>query len=125
MLTARPAKVDLPEPPPAAEPSMNADDGAAGDEEAVASGAPTRPAIDRVSLGAIFGEDPSPVPPADNTASADKPDGAGGFSFDEFFGGEEKVASGRPSAGSVRATRASDAEDDLDHFQSWLQSLKR
>lgn len=91
----------------------------------MASGAPTRPAIDRLSLGAIFGEDPSPVPPAANTTPNEKPEGASGFSFDEFFGGGEAVSTGRTSSGSVRAARASDDEDDLDQFHSWLQSLKR
>ncbi|HOX20126.1 MAG TPA: tetratricopeptide repeat protein [Gemmatimonadales bacterium] len=125
MLDARPPQVDIPEPPPAPEltPATEASD--AGDEEAVASGAPTRPAIDRLSLGAIFGEDPSPVPPAANTTPNEKPEGASGFSFDEFFGGGEAVSTGRTSSGSVRAARASDDEDDLDQFHSWLQSLKR
>ncbi len=125
MLGARPAAVDLPEPPPAPERPVDGTDAETGDEEAVASGAPTRPAIDRLSLGAIFGEDPSPVPPAENAAAGDKGEGAGGFSFDDFFGGGEGVPTGRTSSGSVRATRASDDEDDLDQFHSWLQSLKR
>jgi tetratricopeptide (TPR) repeat protein len=125
MLGARPEAVDLPEPPPAPELPANGGGDTEGDEEAVASGAPTRPAIDRVSLGAIFGEDPSPVPPAENTATDGKGESAGGFSFDDFFGGGEGVPTGRTSSGSVRATRASDDEDDLDQFHSWLQSLKR
>ena len=125
MLGARPVPVDLPEPPLAPAIPMGSDDAPADGGEAVASGAPTRPAIDRLSLGAIFGEDPSPVPPAENISAGDKTEGAGGFSFDEFFGGSEAVSTGRTSAGSVRATRASDDEDDLDQFHSWLQSLKR
>lgn len=126
MLQARPAAVDIPEPPRAPDlPVGLGEDGGDADPEAVASGAPTRPAIDRLSLGAIFGEDPSPVPPAANTSPADKSDGAGGFSFDDFFGGGEPVSTGRTSAGSVRAARPSDDEDDLDQFHVWLQSLKR
>lgn len=125
MLGARPAAVDLPEPPPAPELPVDGGDDTESGDEAVASGAPTRPAIDRVSLGAIFGEDPSPVPPAENTTAGGKADSAAGFSFDEFFGGGEVVPTGRTSSGSVRATRASDDEDDLDQFHSWLQSLKR
>ncbi len=125
MLGARPVPVQLPEPPPAPEIPMGSHEAQDGGEEAVASGAPTRPAIDRLSLGAIFGEDPSPVPPAENTAASDRSESASGFSFDEFFGGAEAVPTGRTSAGSVRATRASDDEDDLDQFHSWLQSLKR
>lgn len=125
MLGARPPQVDVPEPPPAPELAAATEESGAGDEEAVASGAPTRPAIDRLSLGAIFGEDPSPVPPAANTTPNEKPEGASGFSFDEFFGGGEAVSTGRTSSGSLRAARASDDEDDLDQFHSWLQSLKR
>ncbi len=125
MLGARPAVVDLPEPPPVSETPADEETQGEGDDEAVASGAPTRPAIDRLSLGAIFGEDPSPVPPAENTAANDKAESAGGFSFDEFFGGGEGVPTGRTSSGSTRATRAADDEDDLDQFHSWLESLKR
>jgi len=125
MLNARPAKVDIPEPPPAPELPVAASTAGEDGAEAVASGAPTRPAIDRLSLGAIFGEDPSPVPPAENTAGAEPQPGAGGFSFDEFFGGAEASPSRRTSSGAVRATRATDDEDDLDQFHSWLQSLKR
>ena len=125
MLGARPPQVDIPEPPPAPELPAATSEPEAGDEEAVASGAPTRPAVDRLSLGAIFGEDPSPVPPAENTTPTHKPEGAPGFSFDEFFGGGETVPTGRTSSGSVRAARASDDEEDLDQFHSWLQSLKR
>jgi len=125
MLTARPAKMDIPEPPPAPELPVAASTAGEDGEEAVASGAPTRPAVDRLSLGAIFGEDPSPVPPAENTAGAEPQSGAGGFSFDDFFGGAETSPSRRTSSGAVRATRATDDEDDLDQFHSWLQSLKR
>ena len=47
MLDARPPQVDIPEPPPAPELAAATEASDAGDEEAVASGAPTRPAIDR------------------------------------------------------------------------------
>lgn len=125
MLQARPGQVDLPEPPPAPEPAATDEPSDEDAEEAVASGAPTRPAVDRLSLGAIFGEDTSPVPPAENAPAAEQGEAAGGFSFDDFFGGGKAASSGRPSGGSVRATRAADDEDDLDQFHSWLQSLKR
>ena len=125
MLGARPAEVDLPEPPAAPDLPAGGTDETDDGREAVASGAPTRPAIDRLSLGAIFGEDPSPVPPAENSPAGEKAEGSAGFSFDDFFGGGESVPTGRTSSGSVRATRASDDEDDLDQFHSWLQSLKR
>jgi tetratricopeptide (TPR) repeat protein len=126
MLKARPAPVDLPEPPPAPELASTAGLPDTTSDEAVASGAPTRPAIDRLSLGAIFGEDPSPVPPAEAAAAGSKNENSSGFSFDDFFGGGgESSPTSRPSGGSVRATRAADDEDDLDQFHSWLQSLKR
>jgi len=124
LLQSRPVPVDLPEPPPAPE-MASAARAPEGGEEAVASGAPTRPAGDRLSLGAIFGEDPSPVHPAEATVAGAKAEGSGGFSFDEFFGGADATPTGRTSSGSVRAVRASDDEDDLDQFHVWLQSLKR
>ncbi len=125
MLGARPAHVDLPEPPPVPEPAPIDEEAEDTSEEAVASGAPTRPAIDRLSLGAVFGEDPSPVPPAENASAPDRGDAAPGFSFDDFFGGGHAAPSGRTSAASVRASRAADDEGDLDQFHVWLQSLKR
>lgn len=126
MLKARPAPVDLPEPPPAPEIASTAGLPDTTGDEAVASGAPTRPAIDRLSLGAVFGEDPSPVPPAEAAAAGSKTENSSGFSFDEFFGGGGDAApSARPAGGAVRAARAVDDEDDLDQFHSWLQSLKR
>ena len=124
LLQARPAPVDVPEPPPAPELTSVARASEEGGEEAVASGAPTRPAGDRLSLGAIFGEDPSPVPPAEAAAGA-KAEGAGGFSFDDFFGGGESAPGARTATGSVRAARPADDDDDLDQFHTWLQSLKR
>ncbi|HEX5003996.1 MAG TPA: hypothetical protein VFV65_01705 [Gemmatimonadales bacterium] len=125
MLGSRPAPVDLPEPPRVEDVAKSDDESGESADEATASGAPTRPAIDRLSLGAIFGEDPSPVPPAANAPAADKADGAGGFSFDDFFGGGAPAPTGRTSAGSVRAARPADDEEDLDQFHVWLQSLKR
>jgi hypothetical protein len=125
MLKARPAPVSMPEPPPAPEIASTAGLPDAAGDESVASGAPTRPAIDRLSLGAIFGEDPSPVPPAEAAAAGAKGENSAGFSFDEFFGGADAAPSGRTSSGSVRAARPADDEDDLDQFHSWLQSLKR
>lgn len=122
LLQSRPASVSLPEAPPVAEPVPVASTAGEEGEEALASGAPTRPAVDRLSLGAVFGEDPSPVPPAEAVA---KPDTGAGFSFDDFFGGGEAAPSARTSAGGTRTQRAADDTDDLDQFHSWLQSLKR
>ena len=123
---ARPAPVDLPEPPPAPEIASTAGLPDTAGDEAVASGAPTRPAIDRLSLGAIFGEDPSPVPPAETAAAGYKNGNASGFLLRRLRRrGRRRPRPARPSGGSVRATRAADDEDDLDQFHDWLQSLKR
>ena len=124
LLQARPAPVDLPEPPAAPVPEVVQEEPEDGGEEAVASGEPTRPADDRLSLGAVFGEDASPVPPASAAAGAHSA-GAGGFSFDDFFGKADSAPSGRPRSGTQRAVRSADEGDDLDQFHVWLQSLKR
>ena len=60
LLKSRPAPVTLPEPPAAAVPEVVQEAPDEHGEEAVASGEPTRPADDRLSLGAVFGEDSSP-----------------------------------------------------------------
>jgi len=124
LLKSRPAPVTLPEAPAAAVPEVVQEAPEERGEEAVASGEPTRPADDRLSLGAVFGEDASPVPPA-SAAAAARSGGAGGFSFDDFFGKADSAPSGRSSTGSQRAVRGADEGDDLDQFHSWLQSLKR
>ena len=124
LLQARPAPVDLPEPPAAPVPEVVQEVPQDGGEEAVASGEPTRPADDRLSLGAVFGEDASPVPPASAPAGVHS-GGAGGFSFDDFFGKADSAPSGRPQSGLQRAVRSADEGDDLDQFHVWLQSLKR
>jgi len=124
LLKSRPAPVTLPEAPAASVPEVVQEAPEVRGEEAVASGEPTRPADDRLSLGAVFGEDASPVPPA-SAAAAARSGGAGGFSFDDFFGKADSAPSGRSSTGSQRAVRGADEGDDLDQFHSWLQSLKR
>jgi tetratricopeptide (TPR) repeat protein len=81
-----------------------------------ASGAPTRPATEALSLSAVFGEEGTPSPPA--VPSTGAPAGSG-VSYDEFFGGQ-------PAGGTQRSSRNSDAKsDDLDQFHAWLQNLKR
>jgi hypothetical protein len=124
LLRSRPVPVTLPEPPAAAVPEVVQEAHEERGEEAVASGEPTRPADDRLSLGAVFGEDASPVPPASATAGA-RSGGAGGFSFDDFFGKADSAPTGRSTTGSQRAARGADEGDDLDQFHVWLQSLKR
>jgi hypothetical protein len=86
-------------------------------------GEPTRPAQDRLSLSAVFGEDTSPVPPA--VAGADAAEGeqsVDGFSFDSFFGGERGDPSRRRSTSPQARSQEDDA--DLDQFHAWLQGLK-
>jgi tetratricopeptide (TPR) repeat protein len=81
-----------------------------------ATGAPTRPATETLSLSAVFGEEGTPTPPAVPAPGA--PAGSG-VSYDEFFGGQT-------ATGSQRSGRTSDAKsDDLDQFHAWLQNLKR
>ncbi len=115
LLAARPSAP--PEPPEA--PAVE------GSEEPSSEvvGEPTRPADDRLSLSAVFGEDPSPVPPA-VAGTAEQTDEASveGFSFDSFFGGE-RGDPGRRRPASRRA-RSQEDEADLDQFHSWLQGLK-
>lgn len=83
---------------------------------ASAEGEPTRPADDRLSLSAVFGDDSSPVPPAmPGNAPPPSPDG---ISFDAFFD------SAAPAEPMVRRPAARE-DDDLDQFHAWLQNLKR
>jgi tetratricopeptide (TPR) repeat protein len=77
--------------------------------------APTRPAGDPLSLSSIFGEESaSAAPPPVGGAPA-----AGGFSFDQFFGGNP------PSPSATGPRKAMPSDEDLDQFQNWLKSLKR
>ncbi|HEY7638038.1 MAG TPA: tetratricopeptide repeat protein [Gemmatimonadales bacterium] len=81
-----------------------------------ATGAPTRPATETLSLSAVFGEEGTPTPPA--VPSPGTPPGSG-VSYDEFFGGQG-------GAGAQRPGKTQDAKsDDLDQFHAWLQNLKR
>ena len=102
----------LPMPPRAASPHADQPRPAADP-----GGAPTRPAHDSLSLSSVFGEESTtPTPPAVPTASAG---GAGGVSYDDFFGAPAGSAAQRPP-------RAPDPKsDDLDQFHAWLQNLKR
>ncbi len=126
MMNSRPAEMEVPavEPSAPAPAAAPASDGTSGAEP---DGEPTRPAGDRLSLSAIFGEDSSPVPPATPPPPASAPASPppGGFSFDDFFGGAPHPAAARPSGGIPRPARAAADEDDLDQFHAWLQSLKR
>jgi len=89
-----------------------------GAADAAASGAPTRPAHDSLSLSSVFGEESTPTPPAVSAGGAAGAPGQGGVSYDEFFG-----AAG---SGPTRPSRTPDPKsDDLDQFHAWLQNLKR
>jgi len=90
---------------PAAAPGGATADGSEGE--------PTRPADDRLSLSAVFGDDSSPVPPAISTAQA-----GDGMSFDAFF-------DATPTAEPAPRRAAARDDDDLDQFHAWLQNLKR
>jgi tetratricopeptide (TPR) repeat protein len=94
-------------------------------EPAPEAASATRPAGEPLSLGSVFGEEPSPNPPAVRN-SADSPGSAASVppvSFDDFFGSAPGVTSGAPSS-SGRNPQARRG-DDLDQFHAWLQSLKR
>jgi len=81
-------------------------------------GAPTRPAHDSLSLSSVFGEESTPALPA-VPAAGPPPAGAGGVSYDDFFGAPGGSTAPRPA-------RAPDPKsDDLDQFHTWLQNLKR
>jgi len=95
-----------------------------------AEGPAIRPAADPISLDSVFGEEPSPVSPAAPGQDSARRSGPPGVSFDDFFGGGGGAGGAGggtpggpsgPSGGSARGKR----DDDLDQFQSWLQSLKR
>ena len=112
LLVARPAPAPTWSPvassPERAVPSADASAPAASEGE------PTRPADDRLSLSAVFGDDSSPVPPAVPAGQAP----ADGMSFDAFF------EAAPPAEPAPRRAAARD-DDDLDQFHAWLQNLKR
>ncbi|HXI34745.1 MAG TPA: tetratricopeptide repeat protein [Gemmatimonadales bacterium] len=108
-------------------------------------GKPSRPADDSISLDSVFGDEGGRGSGAQAAAAAPRPASAsGGFSFDDFFGGnapggappatpagapvppgahpDAKSAAPRPSTGRTRPS--GEDEGDLDQFQSWLKGLK-
>ena len=114
LLAARPAGAQATPRGPA--PVNGSGASAEPDVSVSGEGEPTRPADDRLSLSAVFGDDSSPVPPAmPGNAPAPAPDG---ISFDAFFD------SAAPSEPMVRRPAARE-DDDLDEFHAWLQNLKR
>ena len=112
LLAARPAPAPawLPVSAPAASTASLAESSPAR----VSEGEPTRPADDRLSLSAVFGDDSSPVPPAVPAG----PVPSDGLSFDAFFDAAP------PAEPAPRRAAARD-DDDLDQFHAWLQNLKR
>lgn len=108
MLSARPPHV----PPPLRSP-LEAPPSATATE---ATGAPTRPAHDALSLSSVFGEEGTPSRPAVPAGGG----GHAGVSYDEFF------KAPAPGGGMPRPPRSPDQKsDDLDQFHTWLQNLKR
>ncbi len=84
--------------------------------------AATRPAApDRqeagLSLGAVFGEEPS-------AAAAPAPVDDRGPSYDEFFA-EEQPPAELPKRPDREGAAVDAAAEDLEHFTSWLKGLKR
>jgi hypothetical protein len=101
-------------------------DAAFADEPVQATGAPTRPTSDELSLASVFGEEPAPPSSASNSAGsqppAHAPAGTGGFSFDEFFGGKPPAEAPPPATGE---TPPADSDGQSpDDFVSWLKGLK-
>lgn len=92
-----------------------------GDKPDDASGAPTRPAPDHLSLSQIFGDEGPPLPPAVRVAPT--PPSRSGMSFDEFYGAGGANTASRES--TIRRDRSASGGDDLDQFHNWLQNLKR
>ena len=114
LLAARPAGAQA--APRGASPAEGGPASSDGGAPASDAGEPTRPADDRLSLSAIFGDDSSPVPPAmPGSATPPSPDG---MSFDAFFD------SASPAETTARRPAARE-DDDLDQFHAWLQNLKR
>jgi hypothetical protein len=112
LLAARPAPAPKWSPvAPSAESAAPAD--TSSSTPASSEGEPTRPADDRLSLSAVFGDDSSPIPPAVPAGQAP----ADGMSFDAFFDAAP------PAEPAPR--RAAARDDDLDQFHAWLQNLKR
>jgi hypothetical protein len=98
-------------------------DAAFAAEPVQATGAPTRPTSDELSLAAVFGEEPAAGPPPNSGAPPSAPAGAGGFSFDEFFGAKKPPSEVSPPAeGEAPPADAEGASPD--DFVSWLKGLK-
>jgi tetratricopeptide (TPR) repeat protein len=97
-------------------------------------GEPTKPAVDSISLDAVFGDsdgqgksaipapaaEPAPNPPA--PAEPEK-----GFSFDEFFNNAAGGGAPAPQGGRTSGRHSRPPTDDpseVDQFQAWLKKLK-
>ncbi len=122
---APPTPPPLPPPPPPAPlaSSGSAMDAAFEDEPVQAPGAPTRATSDELSLAAVFGEEPMPAPRPKAGARPPAPEaGAGGFSFDEFFGAKPGTEAAPPAGGEAPAAEPEGGTPD--DFVSWLKGLK-
>ena len=131
-----------PKPEPLAEQSTLA---AAFDAAGPPPGEPSHPAQDNISLDSVFGDEAarrSSAPPASRQAGSPPPDApgageagaSGGFSFDEFFAGNQAGAAPSapadagnprtPGRSSGRTQRPPEDEAEADQFQQWLKKLK-
>jgi tetratricopeptide (TPR) repeat protein len=85
--------------------------------EPVVAGEPARPGAEPLTLGQVFGDEPSMPPPAMETEPAQ----AGEPSFDEFFGASSGNSETTAPAGSARGPEG----EDMRQFNDWLKGLKR
>jgi len=142
---ARPAPRAAPSPA-IAESTLDSAFSGSSEAEAPAQqvGKPTRPADDSISLDSVFGDEGGRGSGAEAAAAPRPASASGGFSFDDFFGGNAPgaappaapagapVAPGAhpdakaaaPRASSGRNRPSGEDEGDLDQFQSWLKGLK-
>lgn len=85
--------------------------------EPIVAGEPARPGAEPLTLGQVFGDEPSMPPPAMETEPAQD----GEPSFDEFFGASSGSGETTAPAGSPRGPEV----EDMRQFNDWLKGLKR
>ena len=137
------------EAPPGPRAESTLDSAFSGSSEAAEApaqqvGKPSRPADDSISLDSVFGDEGGRGSGAQAAAAPRPASASGGFSFDDFFGGNAPGAApaaapadapvppgahpdakaAAPRASSGRNRPSGEDEGDLDQFQSWLKGLK-
>ena len=85
--------------------------------EPVVTGEPARAGTEPLTLGQVFGDEPSMPPPAMET----EPEQGGEPSFDEFFGASSGSSDTTAPAGGPRGPEG----EDMRQFNDWLKGLKR